>query len=176
MKDLPKLACEYNCERVLDCHFGVQGSNPRANKILIILNNPYEIITQQALFENSYKSALFKTKTGLVLSEILEYCNLSVEDITITNLFKGILQKNVSPNTEEYKKCHNNLINQIKTISPRRIIIFGYQGKKLLEDNYDLQKRKVCFMKHPSWIWAKTITKKEKRQPYREKIKNFLEN
>ena len=176
MQDLPELVCKYSCERVLGCHFGVQGSNPKANKILLVLNNSYEIVKQQALFENSYELALLKTKTGLVLSETLEYCKISTEDITITNLFKGILPKNVPPNTEEYKKCYNNLIEQIKTMSPKKIIIFGHRGKKLLEDNQDIRKKDVYFMNHPSYIWARTITKKEKRQPYWEKMKNFLES
>lgn len=175
MRDLPEMRCDEKCEGVYGCNFGLQGKNTNSDKILLVLNNPDKrIIKQPSLFGSSYEQMLFGTKTGRIIDEILDYCQLTREQITITNLFKGILETKEEPRISEHEKCLDILIKQIELFSPEKIIIFGRQGKQLLQEASYNFKKNCYFSHHPSYIWAQTINK-EKRLPYYQKIKEFLE-
>lgn len=171
MKDLPIIRCGQKCKRTSDCHFGIIGECYEEIKILFVLNHPDSRINQKSLFDNSYETTLFgNIRTGQILSELLNYCELNREDIVITNLFKGILQERNSPSTKEYEKCLETLLKQIEILSPRRIIVFGQKGKELLKNTQN-----CYFSKHPSKIWTETINPDPVvRQDYYKPIKEFL--
>ena len=108
----------------------------------------YLRINQTSLFCNSYETVLFSdTRTGQVVQELLDYCMLKKEDIAITNLFKGILKKREYPLAKDYRNCLPLLKEQLEQLKPKKIVVFGVNGKKFLED------RIICyFSKHPSKI------------------------
>lgn len=172
MKHLPKILCEHRCEDVQECSYGFVGDEATHHPLLFVLNYPDKRIFQRSLFRQDYRDTLLNTKTGMVLHELLKYCNLKFEQIAITNLFKGIYKTNKKPPTKDFRKCASILEKQIKQLAPSKIILFGHDAKKIITKNLE---HPTLHYFHPSAIWAKTLNK-DKRIPHYQKIKEFLEN
>ncbi|MBU1203625.1 MAG: hypothetical protein KKG60_00995, partial [Nanoarchaeota archaeon] len=151
-----KIPCENLCKNVVEyvpTYIGKKAG------ILFVLNKPDKRVLQTDLFID-YLGVLAKSKTGGILGEILHYCNLNVEEIMITNLFKCIRDtdnhsiRSTNPTRKEYQKCSRILKEELRELNPSKTIIFGAIGRKLLSKE-ELGLEKCLFTDHPSYIWSK---------------------
>lgn len=178
------------CSNTIGYYNGIVGSNSDVTKFLFVLNKPDKRILQPSLnsFDN-YKTALFSTKTGAELDRILKYCNMTVEDVFLTNIFKCIFNSDKDPAPNEYKKCYENVFKkQFSDFNPKKIIVFGGSAYAMMfphqsvsfsyEDAYGkyalYNNTQTLIMPHPSRIWA--FRNEHKIKDCYEKIKDFLTN
>ncbi len=115
--------CDNPCKGAFSYSHGIKGRN--ADKILFVLNRADSRLLQQSLFNNTHLEALIKSPTGKAFREIVDYCNLSFDDIYITNLFKCLLLGDRTPAKKEYERCAKVLEEQVRDFAPLRIIAFG---------------------------------------------------
>lgn len=99
--------------------------NADAKGILFLLNRADSRLLQQSLFNNTHLEAIVKTPTGKILREIVDYCNLSFDDVYITNLFKCLLPGDKEPKRKQYQSCVRLLDVQIADFEPQKIVAFG---------------------------------------------------
>ena len=185
------------CKDVLVCLEGLKGENADESKLMIVLNQPDDRILQPVFpgFD-AYEIALMETQTGKQLNKMLEYNELSLDDVYLVNAYKGILpkgdrQRNFEhskiPRVNQYKTCiENQLDKQIKEFIPKGIVACGgYVFDAMFGDNIDfgfmategntLRYKDVSTLiyPHPSRIWS---MKNEKiRERYYVILKNFLQ-
>jgi uracil-DNA glycosylase family 4 len=117
--------CDNPCKDAFSYSQGIKGVNADLAGILFVLNRADSRLLQQSLFNNAHLEAIIKTPTGKALDEILRYCNLSFDDVYITNLFKCLLPGDRSPRRNEYRNCTRLLEQQVDDFKPRRIVAFG---------------------------------------------------
>jgi uracil-DNA glycosylase family 4 len=178
------------CSKNMRCFYELKGSNADNTKILFILNQPDERIV-----DKDYFRLLIETRTGKKLIELLEYCDRTLDDVNITNAFKGIVPKldyhrggehSRYPTKQESDVCLEQvLLPQIKQFQPKAIISFGAITYKTLfpeksktksleesfgEVNLFLDIPTLIFY-HPSAFWHNGL---EKRQTYYAVAKVFL--
>src|SRR4030042_4094303 len=115
------------CSNTEGFHYGVKGKNSYKTKILFVLNKPDSRIFRNALpTMDPYFIAFAETRTGKQVMEMLDYCELRIDDIYMTNSFKCVLRKNWEPSIEEYKRCFNkHLKKQIQEFNPKKTVVFG---------------------------------------------------
>ncbi len=177
------------CNNVIAFHDGIKGKNSDITKLLFVLNCPDKRILQKALpgFDD-YETALFSTKTGLELNNIIDYCSLTFDDVYITNIFKCVFSSDKKPSEYEYKRCHDNVFKkQVESFMPKKIVVFGGSPYRAMFPNLaaeyvsdDLYGRygfyndsfPVLIMPHPSRIWA--YLDKHKRERFYDKINGFI--
>jgi DNA polymerase len=80
------------------------------------------------------------------INKLLEYINLSREDLYITNVLKCHPPKNHNPRPEEIKACISYLYEQIKIIQPEIIITLGKFAMETLFEKVFLPFSKISDM------------------------------
>jgi len=159
----------------------IVGKNSDITKILFLLHMADERVAQQSLFGNSYEAALMKTRTGRALTKILQRCNLTIDDIFLTNACKFVTKDSKDPTKEQYQQSYEVLRSQILQFSPRYIISFGKAYRALHPNEHcnidSLYGKKegnfgywTLMLPHPS-KWCFETTSK-----YYDAISRFLES
>jgi len=178
-----KLDCDL-CEEAFSYHPGVKGENADLTKILFVLHRS-DSREPQPRSSATYREALLKSQTGKVLTEMLEFCDLTIEDIYLTNVFKCLLPKDREPRAKEYKSCIKVLEEQVTDFDPKKILVFGRKSyehmfpeiakqnsyKKMVMKALDFNGVPSLVSYHPSWMWS---FKPKKRKGHYKKIKKFL--
>ena len=157
---------------------GYKGKNYEQSRILFVANHADQRINQTDLFKKNHQSALYHSKTGNIIHQILEGANLTEEDIFFTNIYKCFLKEGKEPSADNYRACATVLKNQIQELSPRKMVFYGSPVFKYM---FPLQSKGTKFTDqegsviphegidtyisfHPSRIWAfrneKVIEKK----------------
>jgi DNA polymerase I len=77
----------------------------------------------------------FSGKAGRVLDIILKECNLSREEIYITNLMHCGLPENRTPSMDEMRACRKYLLEEVKVVKPKLIFAMGSIAIKGLFDS-----------------------------------------
>lgn len=139
---LCKGPCSYS---VYNPNFGVIGDNYENSRIMFVLHRsdsravkslpdaPIQFNYEEQHLDMLYWNALIKSDTGRAINWLLKgYCNMTMEDVYITNVFKCLLSENMSskdilPKDLEYRSCVDVLKNQVIAAAPRKIIAFGYK-------------------------------------------------
>ncbi len=125
-------------------NFGIKGSNYENSRIMFVLHRSDSralslAATQLAMpsfsgnnnVDAAYWNALRKSDTGRVISWLLKsYCNMSWDDVFVTNFFKCLLPKTAKgkdrePRENEYLMCADVLRKQIISAAPKKIVAFG---------------------------------------------------
>ncbi|MCK4669988.1 MAG: hypothetical protein KAT43_02200 [Nanoarchaeota archaeon] len=168
--------CSEPCEGASHFHPGLNGNVNGEEKIMIILHKPDSRVAVPGLFPNQlYEIALFQTRTGKKILEMLNYCGLSRvrDNIFITNLFKCVLLEDKNPKKKEYEKCRPILEEQVREFQPRRIIACGSTVYNHLfpeeERTFEERLGKIqefngvltFVLNHPSRKWMYSPEKKE---------------
>jgi uracil-DNA glycosylase family 4 len=165
---------------------GLKGENAGNTRLMFILHRPDSRALQTSVFGGDYETALKNSKTGQTLTEILEYCSLTWDDIFVTNVFKCLLPEDRNPTREEYERCISVLKKQIDDFGPRCMIAFGtkvyglmfshrakYTGfEETAGETLEYKVTPTLVFHHPSKLG--TIMSHEKEKHYGE-IKEFLE-
>ncbi len=122
------------CKCSSNYHEGLKGKTYGQTKLMFIAHRPDQRVNIEVLPSfDSYEIALSETKTGKNIGTLLKHCNLSLDNIFWTNLFKCVLLENRPPNKEEYLFCVNNHLNlQIEEANPNLIVGLGSQVYKIL--------------------------------------------
>lgn len=150
------IECE-NCEAVSQHIFSFKGSNADKTKILFLIHDAHE--------------------EGQGISNILEHCRLTLEDILLINFIKCTLTE--GDNGEKYQKCRKILEDQIKSFEPDRIIVLSKKTYNNLtkgnSDNYKIRYHNTpaLIMRPPNDILK--LEDEEKIKEEYEKIRRFLE-
>jgi len=183
MVDIP---CSNVCKGAHSYHEGIKGDNADITKLLFVLNKPDKRVLVPTLYDIDYEIALSKSRTGKVLIDILKFCNLTINDVYITNLFKCVLPGDRVPRKKEYEKCVCVLEQQIKDFKPKKIIMFGRRAYEFMFPEHakknkleDMVGQILCYDNIPSLIsyhpgMLEQIFKKKQKREHYEKIKDFL--
>jgi uracil-DNA glycosylase family 4 len=172
------------CEGAFSYFPGLKGEHADDHKILMILNHSDSRMLM-GKYKHSYSVALPYSNTGRVLEDMLEACDLSLDDVYLTNVFKCLLPHDREPRKGEYVKCRSVLERQIDEYCPERIISFGQKAYENLfpevsKDEYfadavdrvierDGVPSLVCY--HPRKIYS--FPKEDRRRLYK-RIARFL--
>ena len=157
------------CKRAIEQAPSLTGTNAHETGFMFILHKPDSRITG-TLFdeESSYSLVLNSSTTGKELARILNHCDLTLDDILLTNFFKCTLPEDKTPYIEEYRNCVQRLKQQIQEFHTKKIVLFS----KFMQKYFPKTKAPQLFMPHPSAIWA--IRNTEKRQAKYEEVRSFL--
>lgn len=178
------------CKDAIAFHDGIKGRNSDFTKLLFVLNRPDKRILQKALIGfDDYETALFGTKTGLELNNIIDYCSLTFDDVYITNVFKCVLKSDKTLSDTRYNMCYENYFKkQIEEFKPEKMILFGGASYNLMFPKqssmyaHDEAIGKMALynsipsliMPHPSRIWA--YLEKSKKEKFYLKINEFIKD
>ena len=176
-----KSKCDVHCpykgnEYVISKEFG--GYN---KAILFIGHRGDERVLQPALFGNEHEQAMFETDSGKALSEILNHCKLTTENIRFTNLLKCLLPQNGKVEEKAYSYCERRLKNQIVHLHPRAIVAFGefcfrYMFPEAYHNHFLNQVGKIYVYNNQPVLIEHHLSKiyRLKKPEEAEKIRNFL--
>jgi len=152
------------CQNVSKYDSDIIGKNYRG--ILFVLHKADHRVFQQTLFDKP----LFGTKTGRVISELLDVADLNIEDVIITNFYKCIKQGD--PTKKEYQNCVGIFEEQFRELSPDKMVLFGAPVYKFITGDPDFEGNigklveynslDAYVSHHPSKIG--TILRKEKQR------------
>ncbi len=121
------------CNEASNFHYGLKGTNAENTKLLFVLHKPDSRIIENCLsFTDPYFIALAESATGKNLSRLLSQCELNLDDIFLTNLFKCTLPEDRNPKKTEYQNCLKILNNQILEFSPKKIVVCGRKAYEIL--------------------------------------------
>lgn len=162
----------------------LKGKDFDRSRIMFVLHKPDRRVEEVLWQKQKYEMALWASKTGSEVLQLLEYCGLTADDVFLTNLVKCTLRNDAKPRKEEYANCLGNLDLQIDTHNPRKIVGFGsavYEnlfpgnGKitRVVGEQFSYQGVPTLVMNHPSRIWA-FLDPLRKEKEY-EKVRRFLE-
>lgn len=185
------------CSEASNPHFGLRGKRADLAKLLIVAHRPDVRISVPVLpGHDEYETTLMESKTGRQLVEMLDFCNLGIDDIYWTNIFKCCLPKtgrkvkegmppDRSPRREEYSACFNShFLQQFQEFNPRAVVALGRAVYSIM---FPEEKRKfseaedstLCFQDkltlifaHPSTFWYYSRERREK--DYYQVLKDFL--
>lgn len=182
------------CEDAYNFFEGLKGKNADETKLLFILHRADERITNPTLFSENYKVALGKTNTGKVLAQLLNYVNLTIDDIYLTNVYKCLLPRKTKskhfrsdgrkPTKKEYANCKTILDKQIEDFAPKKMVLFGEPAynvvigqndyeRDLLVPNLNYKNIPVLLLEHPGKIWWENPQNRE--LGHYQWLKEFLE-
>jgi DNA polymerase len=100
----------------------VVGEGPVRAKVMLIGQNPGE--------EENKSGRPFVGRSGKFLNKILEKNKINRKELFITNVVKHKTPKNRAPKTDEAKICSSYLLEEIKIIKPKVIVLMGSIAKK----------------------------------------------
>lgn len=170
------------CDGAHSFNPGIKGKNSDKTKIMMVLHQSDMRALESALPGfNSYETVLWQTQTGRILNEMLKFCNLSPNEVYITNLIKCLFDRKIT--TKDYRSCKSNLLQQIGEFEPRAIMVFGQKpvqyllNTKKLEDVLHIYSDWFCSFptmafNHPSAPWLKSGYWKNSEYQF---AKEFLE-
>ncbi|MBD0335137.1 MAG: uracil-DNA glycosylase, partial [Cyanobacteria bacterium Co-bin13] len=123
-----------HCSRCYRCDLGqtrthavVSRGNPKAN-IMIVGEGPGQQEDEQGL--------PFVGKSGQLLEKILEAVRLdSAQDVFISNIVKCRPPENRVPTTDEMAACKGYLMEQIRMVDPKIILLTGATAVKGITGN-----------------------------------------
>ena len=112
------------------------------------------------------ESKPFVGKAGQYLDEVMERCNLSRDDVFISNVVKCRPPGNRTPKTSEVKACHDFLVKEVEAVNPDYIMALGGVALKALTgrggvtrlmgswttSKKDFGSRRVFICMHPSGV------------------------
>lgn len=91
----------------------------------------------------------FVGKAGRFLDDLLRANKIDRKKIFLTSIVKCYPLKNRLPRKKEYETCIKEyLIDQIRVVNPKKIIVMGKTAKKALKGK--LKSRSVLYTYHPS--------------------------
>jgi len=121
------------CEDASNFHYGIKGKRADETKLLIVGNRPDSRVEAPVLeIVDQYEAAFSKTRTCKNIGNLLQFLEMSWEDIYWTNLVKCTFPNDREPTTEEYKSCFEVLKKQIEEFDPRTILVMGEMPYKLM--------------------------------------------
>lgn len=121
------------CKGALNFHRGLKGSKSDETRIMFIAHKPDKRVNRWVLPHfDAYAVTLGETKTGKNMGSLLNYCDLSWDNIYWTNIFKCVLDDR-DPTKKEYLNCFDfHLKNQIKEFNPKSLVVFGAQVYEIM--------------------------------------------
>lgn len=123
--------------------------NPNA-KILIIGRDPGA--------EEAKEGIPFIDRAGQLLQSVLVKCNLTLEDVFITNIVKHRPPNNREPTKEEQTICSHWLVKQIQAIQPEYIITLGATATQLVASLENIQIPTSRLRGLEFELWSQTLT------------------
>jgi uracil-DNA glycosylase len=118
------------CSLKKGAHFSVPGEGPANAKIIAVGEAPGR--------EEDLTGRPFIGRSGKLLTKLLELAGIKREKVFITSVAKHRPPNNRKPTKEEIKICLPYLLEQIKIINPKKIILLGqtafsvfFPGEKL---------------------------------------------
>lgn len=133
---------------------GVPGEGPLNAKVMFVGQNPGA--------DEDELGRPFVGRSGKYLTKTLAEFGIKREDVFITNIVKHVSPKNRKPFDDEVKACLPYLIEQIKIIKPKIIVLLGASAKDTPQIN-DIEYIQVI---HPSAAMRFT----QMREKFRDQI------
>lgn len=182
-----KNACDLCGEDATGFQEGSKGKRADITKILFVLHKPDSRIMQGVLGGfDPYLTVLSRTKTGAELSRMLNHCELTLENIYITNIFKCTLSGDRLPTKKEYKNCLEFFNNEVAEFDPKKLVAFGsmvfnlmfpdsekqHNHKGVWAKEFCYKGRPVFILPHPSKTYYYSEEKRVQR--FYNPLKTFL--
>lgn len=93
----------------------------------------------------------FVGRSGKFLDFLLEKNNIKRKDVFITSAVKCFPPKNRKPKPDEIIACEHYLVEQIRRVDPKTIVLLGSVAKAFMERNKNLAKtRRIIATVHPA--------------------------
>jgi len=109
----------------------------------------------------------FAGRAGKFFDELLQENNINRKKVFITSIVKCFPPKNRMPRKKEYETCIKKyLMDQIKTVKPKKIIVLGNIPKKSLKNR--LENRNVLYTYHPAAGMRFPKIKKKMKQDFKK--------
>lgn len=121
------------CDGASHFYLGRKGKNADITKLMVIMHRPSWIVAQPCLnLYDEWQTAFFTSKTGKTIGRLLAECDLSIEDIYITNVYKCFPHGDRNPKPEEYQNCLQYFEGQFDEFAPRRAVVCGSNAWRLM--------------------------------------------
>ncbi len=111
------------CELWKEAKNVVPGEGPSNARIMLIGQNPGS--------EEDISGRPFIGRSGKFLTKTLAEYGINRNQIFVTNIVKHVSPKNRKPTTEETKSCLPYLVNQIRIIKPKIVILVGASAREV---------------------------------------------
>ena len=159
--------CPTNCcNEAYAFNAGYKGQYADSTKLLFVLERSDHRALQPTLFNDDYVTALSKTQTGKILGNMLKYCDLTFDDIYLTNAFKCLLKDDVPPSVAQYRNCFSQFQKQYNEFQPKKIVLFGDKANKMVRNDWSFSLKRsnwelgtfedaqLLALHHPRRIWS----------------------
>lgn len=100
----------------------VPGEGPPNARIMLVGQNPGS--------EEDIAGRPFIGRSGKYLTKTLAEHGINRDQLFVTNIVKHVSPKNRKPTAEETKACLPYLINQIKIIEPKIVVLVGASARE----------------------------------------------
>jgi len=117
------------CQNVIKYDSDIVGSKYR--RILFVLHMADRRVLQETLFDKP----LFGTRTGRVITELLNVADIDLDEIIISNFYKCLGR----PGKKEYLNCVNVFEDQFKRLLPKKMVLFGAPAYKYITGDQDFE-------------------------------------
>jgi uracil-DNA glycosylase len=100
----------------------VPGEGPPNARIMLVGQNPGS--------EEDIAGRPFIGRSGKFLTKTLAEYGINRDQIFVTNIVKHVSPKNRKPTAEETKTCLSYLVNQIRIIKPKIVVLVGASARE----------------------------------------------
>ncbi len=98
--------------------------------------------------KDDLKGLPFTGKEGEVFRKFLSLCDMSEDNVFITDILKCRPEDGVLPEDSHYDACMEHLRSQVRFIKPKIIVCLGEgTAKKMIDPSFDLRKSHGKFIK-----------------------------
>ena len=123
LEDLNAQMCNcQKCELWKEAKNVVPGEGPSNSQIMLVGQNPGS--------EEDISGRPFIGRSGKFLTKTLAEYGINRDQLFVTNIVKHVSPKNRKPTAEETKACLPYLVNQIKIIKPKIVVLIGASARE----------------------------------------------